>query len=62
MQSKKLSDKPLNECQFLAKDCKNEAIYIVELKSGMTVYYCDKHMRLAKANGVVASIEIWKNK
>lgn len=61
MKDKKLSEKPLTACQFLAKECQNAAVYQVELKSGTTLSYCEKHMRLAKANGVVASVGIWKN-
>jgi hypothetical protein len=55
-----MNSKKLTECQFQAKDCTNDAIYMVELKGGMTLYYCMKHMRLAKANGVVASVGVWK--
>jgi len=60
MNSNTLSDKPLTECQFQAKDCTNDAVYTVELKGGLTLYYCERHMRLAKANGVVAVVGIWK--
>lgn len=54
--------KPSGDCQFQAKYCMNAAIYTVELKGGMTLFYCTKHMQLAKANGIVAAVGTWKNK